>query len=80
MKTVDRKLCTAQQGSRQKHSTVIQLLLNCHKLYRALDESSSPIIVYLDIFKATDEFLQNAKLKIADSYSTFSQISSGGPQ
>ena len=53
-KTFERKLCTAQHGYRQKHSTVTQLLLYCDNLYQALDENSSPITVYLDIAKAFD--------------------------
>ena len=106
-KTFERKLCTAQHGFWQKHSTVTQLLLYCDNLYEALDENSSPITVYLDIAKAFDtinfnivlqklarfgfdeKFLKffasylvdrQQRVKIADSYSTFSKISSGGPQ
>ena len=51
-KTVERKLCTAQHGFRQKHSIVTQLLLYCDNLYQALDDNSCPITVYLDIDKA----------------------------
>ena len=40
-KTFERKLCTAQHGFRQKHSTVTQLLLYCDNLYQALDENPS---------------------------------------
>ena len=45
-KTFERKLCTAQHGFRQKHSTVTQLLLYGDNLYQALDDNPSPITVY----------------------------------
>ena len=106
-KTVERKLCTAQHGFWQKHSTVTQLILYCDNLYHALDDNSSPIAVYLDIANAFDtinfntvlqklarfgfdeKFLnfvasylvnRQQRVKIADSYSAFSEISSGGPK
>ena len=44
-KTFEWKLCTAQHGFQQKHSTVTQLLLYCDNLYQALDKNSSPITV-----------------------------------
>ena len=44
-KTVERKLCSAQNGFRQKYSTVTQLLLYFDNLYQALDDKSSPITV-----------------------------------
>ena len=62
-KTFERKLCTAQHGFRQKHSTVTQLLLYCDNLYQALDEISSPITVYLDIAKAFDTINFNIVLQ-----------------
>ena len=106
-KTFESKLCTAQHGFRQKHSTVTRLLLYCDNLYQALDKNSSPITVYLDIAEAFDKidfyivlqklarfgfdekFLKffasylvdrQQRVKFAHSYSTFSKISSGGPQ
>ena len=62
-KTSERKLCTAQHGFRQKHSTVTQLLLYFDSLCQALDESSSPITVYLDIAKASDTINFNIVLQ-----------------
>ena len=62
-KTVDRKLCTAQHGFHQKHSTVPKLLLYCDKLYQASDDISSPITVYLDIAKAFDTINFNIVLQ-----------------
>ena len=62
-KTFERKLCTAQHGFRQKHSTVTQLLLYCDNLHQALDENSIPITVYLDIAKAFDTINFNIVLQ-----------------
>ena len=61
--TVERKLCTAQHGFRQKHSSVTQLLLYCDNLYQALDDNSSQITVYLDIAKTFDKINFNIVLQ-----------------
>ena len=106
-KTFERKLCTAQNGFRQKHPAVTQLLIYCDNLYQPLDEISFPITVYLDIAKAFDTIIFNIvlqklarfgfdekflkffasylddrqqRVKIAEIYSNFSKILSGGPQ
>ena len=75
-KTVDRKLCTAQHGFWQKHSTVTQLLLYCDNLYQALEDNSSPITVYLDNVKAFDSInfnivLQKLNLDLMKSFWNF---------
>ena len=62
--TVERKLCTAQLGFQQKHSTLTQLLYSyCDKLHQALDYNSSPITVDLDIVKAFDTINFNIVLQ-----------------